>query len=178
VVSEDPCLLDLIELGRLVQARQLSSVEVTEAVLDRIGRFDDQLKSYATLTADLALAQAKQADAEIARGDIRSPVHGVPIAVKDLCCTAGVRTAAGMVIYKDYRPNHDATAVTRLREAGALLLGKLQLTEGAFGAHPCLLRGSLLGDRLLPLHCCTHCYISFPKVDGRTPERHPSAQAA
>jgi amidase len=135
VALDDPCLLDLIEVGRLVQARQLSSVEVTQAVLDRIGRLDGQLKSYATLTADLALAQAKQADAEIARRDIRGPVHGVPIAVKDLCCTEGVRTAAGMAIYNDYRPDHDATVVTRLRGAGALLLGKLQLTEGAFGAH-------------------------------------------
>ena len=73
--------------------------------------------------------------AEIARGTIRGPLHGVPIAVKDLCNTKGIPTAAGMTIHKDYRPEHDATVVTRLREAGAVLLGKLQMTEGAFGVH-------------------------------------------
>jgi amidase len=135
VASEYACLFDLIEIGRCVQARRLSSMEVTQAVLDRISWLDGRLKSYATLMADVALAQAKQADAEIARGAIRGPVHGVPIAVKDLCCTKGIPTAAGMAIYKDFQPDHDATVVKRLREAGAVLLGKLQLTEGAFGAH-------------------------------------------
>ena len=81
------------------------------------------------------MAQAKQADAEIGRGTIRSPLHGVPIAVKDLCHTKGIPTAAGMAIYKDYRPERDATVVTRLREAGAVLLEKLQMTEGAFAQH-------------------------------------------
>jgi len=132
---EDLCYADLVEVGQRVQARRLSSVEVTQAVLDRIARLDGRLKSYATLTADLALAQAKQADAEIGRGTIRSPLHGVPIAVKDLCHTKGIPTAAGMPIHKDYRPERDATVVARLREAGAVLLGKLQMTEGAFAQH-------------------------------------------
>jgi amidase len=126
---DDPCFLDLVEVGRRVQARQLSSVEVTQAVLARIERIDGRLKSYATLSSGLALAEAAQADAEIARGSIRGPLHGVPIAVKDLCHTKGIPTAAGMTIYRDYRPDHDATVVTRLREAGAVLLGKLKLTE-------------------------------------------------
>src|SRR5262249_38654665 len=114
---------------------QLSAVEVTQAVLDRIERLDGRLKSYVTVTGDLALGQAREADAQIARGAIRGALHGVPIAVKDLCHTKGIRTSAGMTIYKDYRPEHDATVVTRLREAGAVLLGKLRMTEGAFGAH-------------------------------------------
>jgi len=135
MASDDLCLLDLVEVGRRIQVGQLSSVEVTQAVLDRIARLDGRLKSYATLTADLALAQAKQADTETARGAIRGPLHGVPIAVKDLCHTKGIPTAAGMTIHKDYRPEHDATVVTRLRDAGAVLLGKLQMTEGAFGQH-------------------------------------------
>jgi amidase len=135
MTSDDLCLLDLVEVGRRVQAGKLSSVEVTKAVLGRIARHDGRLKSYATLTADLALAQANQADTEIARGGIRGPLHGVPIAVKDLCHTKGIPTAAGMTIHKDYHPDHDATVVTRLREAGAVLLGKLQMTEGAYGAH-------------------------------------------
>jgi amidase len=135
MAPNDVCLVDLVEIGRRVQARQLSSVEVTHAVLDRIARHDGRLKSYATLTADLALAQAEQADIDIARGAVRGPLHGVPIAVKDVCHTKGTPTSAGMTIYRDYRPDHDATVVTRLREAGAVLLGKLQMTEGAYGAH-------------------------------------------
>jgi amidase len=127
--------LDLVEVGRRIQARQLSSLDVTQGILDRIAQLDPRFKSYAKLTPDLALAQARQADSEIARGAFRGPLHGVPIAVKDLCYTKGIVTAGGMPIHKDYRPDRDATVVTRLREAGAVLLGKLQLTEGAFGAH-------------------------------------------
>src|SRR5215469_783567 len=135
MTSDELCYLDLVEVGRRVQARQLSSAEVTQAVLDRIARLDPRLKAYATLTPDLALAQAREADREISRGALRGPLHGVPIAVKDLCHTKGIPTAAGMPIHKEYRPDRDATVVTRLRAAGAILLGKLQLTEGAFGAH-------------------------------------------
>ena len=101
MASDDLCFLDLVEIGRRVQARQLSAVEVTQAVLDRIARLDGRLKSYVTLTGDLALAEAGQADAQIARGAIRGPLHGVPIAVKDLCHTKGIPTSAGMTIHKD-----------------------------------------------------------------------------
>lgn len=135
MTSDELCYLDLVEAGRRIQARQLSSLEVTQAMLDRIARFDPRFKCYARPTPELALAQARQADSEIARGTLRGPLQGVPIAVKDLCHTKGIATAAGMPIHKDYRPTRDATVVSRLREAGAVLLGKLQLTEGAFGAH-------------------------------------------
>jgi amidase len=135
MASDDLCLLDLVDVGRRIRLGQLSSVEVTQGVLDRIARLDGRLKSYATLTSDLALVEAKQADIEIARGSIRGPLHGVPIAVKDLCHTKGIATSAGMAIHKHYRPDKDATVVARLRAAGAVLLGKLQLTEGAFGQH-------------------------------------------
>src|SRR5262249_61377466 len=112
-----------------------SSLHVTQALLARIARLDSRLQAYATLSPDLALAQARQADREISRGTLRGPLHGVPIAVKYLCHTKGIPTAAGMPIHKAHRPDRDATVVTRLRAAGAVLLGKLQLTEGAFGAH-------------------------------------------
>ena len=127
--------LDLCEVGRRIQKRQLSSVEVTRALISRIERLDVRLKSYATRTFELAVTQANEADGEIARGKVRGPLHGVPIAVKDLCNTKGIPTAAGMAIHKDYRPDEDATVVARLRDAGAVLLGKLQMTEGAFGQH-------------------------------------------
>ena len=129
----EPCHFDLVEIGPRIQARELSSLTATRAVLDRIGRLDRRF--YATVTAILALSQVEEADAEIARGKMRGPLHGVPIAVKDLCETKGIPTAAGMAVRKDYWPEQDATVVTRLGVAGAVMLGKLQMTEGAFGEH-------------------------------------------
>ncbi|MDO9709907.1 amidase [Paracraurococcus lichenis] len=127
--------LELTEIGRRIHAREISPVEATTAQLERIGALDGRLKSYACLMADQALAQARAAEAAIARGDIRSPLHGVPIAVKDLCWTRDAPTAAGMPIHKEFRPREDATVVRRLEAAGAVILGKLQLTEGAYADH-------------------------------------------
>ncbi len=127
--------LELLEVGQLVQSKALSSVEVTTAQLDRIGQRDGELKSYATVMADQALADARRADAEIGKGDVRGPLHGVPVAVKDLCWTAGVSTAAGMTIYRDFKPPVDGTVVRKLRDAGAVILGKLQMTESAYADH-------------------------------------------
>lgn len=127
--------LELLDVGRQIQSRERSSLEVTQELLERIDRVDPALHSYATLMGEQALADARQADAEIARGQARGPLHGVPLAVKDLLWTAGVPSAHGMTIHKSYKPTEDATAVTRLREAGAVLLGKLQQTEGAFADH-------------------------------------------
>jgi amidase len=125
----------LDDVARQLKARQLSSVDLTRALLDRIGRIDPRLKSFATLTAERALADAAARDAETAAGRSRGALHGVPIAVKDLCNTAGVPTAAGMMIHRNNVPTEDATVVTRLKAQGAVILGKLQMTEGAFGAH-------------------------------------------
>lgn len=127
--------LSLDEVARRLKARTLTSVEATQSLLDRIDRIDPQLRSYATLTADRALAGAARLDAETAAGRQRGRLHGVPIAVKDLCNTAGIATAAGMAIHRANVPAKDATVVTRLKEAGAVILGKLQMTEGAYGAH-------------------------------------------
>ena len=127
--------LDLIELSRRIHAREISPVEATTAQLTRIERLDGSLKSYAHMMAEAALIQARAAEAEIMRGEIRGPIHGVPIAVKDLCWTRGVPTAAGMTIYKDFRPTEDATVVRKFNAAGAIILGKLQLTEGAWAEH-------------------------------------------
>src|ERR1700742_4938199 len=126
---------ELVEIGRLIQKRELSSVAATQSQLDRIAKLDGQLKSYAYVMATSALEQAKAADLEIASGKIRGPLHGVPIAVKDLCWTKDAPTAAGMKIYRDNRPKEDATVVIKLKEAGAVNLGKLQLTEGAYADH-------------------------------------------
>src|SRR5258707_6203403 len=127
--------LSLDELARRRKARTLSSVEATRAILDRIDKIDPKLKSYATLTPERALQDAARLDAETAAGTSRGPLHGVPIAVKDLCSTAGVPTAAGMAIHRRNVPDKDATVVARLKQAGAVILGKLQMTEGAYGLH-------------------------------------------
>lgn len=134
-MSADLHYLSLDEVARRLKARTLTSVDATGAILDRIDRLDPQLKSYATLTRDRALADAAARDAETEAGTSRGPLHGVPIAVKDLCNTAGVATAAGMAIHRANVPGEDATVVARLKARGAVILGKLQMTEGAYGAH-------------------------------------------
>lgn len=134
-MTADLHYLSLDEVARRLKARGLSSVEATEALLDRITRLDPGLHSYATVTAERALAEAAQRDAETASGTSRGALHGVPIAVKDLCETAGVATAGGTAIHRSNVPAKDATVVARLKAAGAVILGKLQMTEGAYGVH-------------------------------------------
>jgi len=125
----------LVDLSVAIRAGAVSPVAVTEAILGRIQDHNGTYLSYATVTADRALARAEQAEREVATGLWRGPLHGVPIAVKDLCDTTFAPTAAGMHIHRDRRPEVNATAVDRLERAGAVILGKLSMTEGAFGAH-------------------------------------------
>ena len=127
--------LDMAEIARLLHSRKLSPVELTQAMLARIERLDGRLRSYALVTPELALAQARDAEAMIMQRRILGPLHGVPIALKDLCFTKGIATAAGMTIHRNFVPGFDGTVVSRLRRAGAVLLGKLQMTEGAFADH-------------------------------------------
>ncbi len=129
--------LSLNEVAQLIESMEVSPVELTRAILDRIDLFDTRLNSYATVMADDALAQAAAAEKDIMAGRYRGPLHGVPIAVKDLCFTAGVPTMGGLLVLRDHIPEFDATVVERLAAAGAVLLGKLNLTEGALGGyHP------------------------------------------
>jgi amidase len=125
----------LVEVGAGIFRREVSPVAVTAALLDRIAAVDPQLHSYTTVTAERALADAARAEAEIAAGRHRGPLHGVPIAIKDICFTKGVPTTFGMAVYKDFVPDFDATVVARLRRAGAVILGMLHLHEGAFAEH-------------------------------------------
>lgn len=123
------------ELAQLVRTHEISPVEVTTALLDRIARLDGSLHSYALVMREQALAQAREAERSLLAGGPLGPLHGVPVAVKDLCWVAGFPTAAGTAIHEKFIPSEDATVVRRLRDAGAILLGKLQLTEGAFATH-------------------------------------------
>lgn len=135
MTAQELCNLDLLEVSQQIRKRKVSSLEVTRAMLDRIERLDGKLRSYATVTPEVALEAAAQADREIAKGKNRGPLHGVPIALKDLFHTKGIATAAGMPMHRNFIPERDATVVRKLKEAGAVLLGKLQMTEGAFSAH-------------------------------------------
>ena len=125
----------IVEVAKLIQSKQLSPVELTQMQLERIQKWDPQLKSYATLMAEQAVDAANQAEAEIMSGHYRGSLHGVPIAIKDLCNTRGVRTMGGAQVKGDHVPDHDATVVQKLADAGAILLGKLNLTEGAMGGY-------------------------------------------
>lgn len=127
--------LELLELTGRIRAKELSPVDATRAQLDRIAALDGGIHAYALVLADDAMAAARQAEAEIGRGEWRGPLHGAPIAVKDLCWLKGEPTAAGSTIHLAFRPAEDATVVRKLREAGAIILGKLQMTEGAYSAH-------------------------------------------
>jgi amidase len=123
------------EVAALLESKQLSPVELTRTMLERIDAVDKTLMSYATVMADSAMMQAQEAEREIASGNYKGWLHGVPVAVKDLCYTTGVRTMGGARVLRDFVPDFDATVVTRLRQAGAVILGKLNLTEGAMGGY-------------------------------------------
>jgi aspartyl-tRNA(Asn)/glutamyl-tRNA(Gln) amidotransferase subunit A len=130
---DDLTRLSIAEAGDLLRRRALSPVELTRAHLDRIQRLDRDLLAYITVLRDEALAAAVAAEQEIARGQYRGPLHGIPIALKDLIMTRGLRTTCGSRILRDWVPDTDATVARRLADAGAILLGKLNMHEFAYG---------------------------------------------
>jgi aspartyl-tRNA(Asn)/glutamyl-tRNA(Gln) amidotransferase subunit A len=122
-----------VEAGRRLAAREITSEQLTRAYLARIERLNPRINAYITVTGEAALAQARALDAELAAGRNRGPLHGIPIALKDNIDTAGVRTTAASAVYADRIPTEDAPVVTKLREAGAVFLGKLNMHEFAYG---------------------------------------------
>ncbi len=129
-----PTGLTIHELGERFRRRELTPSEVTHAYLARIEALDPQVKAYLTITAERPCGQAADADARYKAGAPRGPLDGVPIAVKDVLCTRGIRTTCGSKILERFVPPYDATAVARLGEAGAVLLGKLNMDEFAMGS--------------------------------------------
>ena len=123
------------ELAKLIRNKQVSPVEITQMTLDRIKRLDQELHSYAFVMEEQALNAAKKAETEIQQGQYRGMLHGVPIAVKDLCYTKGIPTKGGLKVLDDFIPEFDATVITKLINAGCIILGKLNLTEGAVGGY-------------------------------------------
>jgi aspartyl-tRNA(Asn)/glutamyl-tRNA(Gln) amidotransferase subunit A len=129
----DVTALSLSDAGDLLQARKVSPVELTTACLARIELLNPALNAFITVTGEQALADARAAESEIARGRRRGPLHGIPIALKDLFDTAGVRTTAGSAVFADRVPPEDAEVVRRLKASGAIMLGKLNMHEFAYG---------------------------------------------
>lgn len=121
------------QFAPLLQRREISPLEITRICLERIEKLNPALNAFITVTADSALAEARRAEAEIGRGEWRGPLHGVPVAIKDLINTAGVRTTAASALNADHIPTEDAEVVRRLREAGAVIVGKNNLHEFAYG---------------------------------------------
>jgi len=125
--------MTIAEAARALRARKSSSVELTRQCLNQIAKLNPVLNAFITVTADSALARAEELDRELAHGVDRGPLHGIPIAHKDLMWTKGVRTTSGSKIFADFVPDRDAPVVQRLAEAGAVMVGKAGLHELAYG---------------------------------------------
>jgi len=130
MIETDLAFAPVTELAQLVRERKVSPVELVRMYLERIDRWDDRLHAYVTVSREAAMQQAKEAEAAVTRGDRLGPLHGMPLAVKDQFLTEGIRTTNGTRTLAAFVPDEDATAVTRLRGAGAILLGKLNMPEG------------------------------------------------
>ena len=125
--------MNLQEIAKALRKRTISSVELVSDSLRRIVALDPKLKAFITVTAELAQSQALQADQELADGRDRGPLHGIPVAVKDVFCTQGIRTTCGSKLFADHIPKHDAAVVERLLAAGAVMVGKTNMHELAYG---------------------------------------------
>ena len=131
--ADNPCFLTIAEAVPHVRAKRLSPLELTRAYLDRIDSLNPRINAFITILHDEALARAGAMEKEIRDGRYRGPLHGIPIAVKDIFATDGHRTTCGSKILKDHVTHYDATAVSRLKQAGAILIGKLTMSEFADG---------------------------------------------
>src|SRR5918995_5582001 len=148
------CFLSATELVRLVRAKELSVREMVESHLARIERFNPEVNAVVTLTAEQAMDQAQAADDALARGEEVGPLVGLPVAHKDLIPTKGVRTTFGSLVYKDFVPDHDALVVDRLKEAGAISLGKTNTPEFGAGSQTF---NEIFGETLNPYDPATTC---------------------
>lgn len=132
-MANESAYLGIAELGPRLARRELGPVELCRALLARCERLEPRLNAFITLDPERILAEARAAEEELARGHVRGPLHGVPIAVKDLCWTKGERTTAGSKVLADFIPDEDASVVRRLRAAGAICFGKTNTPEFAYG---------------------------------------------
>jgi amidase len=148
------CFLTATEIARRVRAKEVSAVEVMEAHLARINRLNKEVNAIVTLLPERAMDGARTADDILARGLPVGPLHGLPVAHKDLVSTKGVRTTYGSLVYKDFVPDHDALIVERLREAGAIALGKTNTPEFGAGSQT---YNEVFGETLNPYDTTKTC---------------------
>src|SRR5574342_1282971 len=127
--------MSISQVGFLIRTGFVSCVDVTKEILQRIDKYDAKLRAYVTVTADSAMKAASLAQKELDNGRDRGPLHGIPIALKDLIETQSIKTSAGSAVLADYVPHKDATVVARLKQAGAFILGKTTTFEVAYGVH-------------------------------------------
>ena len=130
----DPTDLSIADAYPLIRAGRLSPVDLVDAYVERIRRLDGRLNAFVTVTEERAVARARELETELKQGTWRGPLHGIPVALKDNIDTAGVLTTAASAVFADRIPDEDAEVVTRLTEAGAIILGKLNMHEFAYGA--------------------------------------------
>jgi len=132
-IKSDICAMSGAEQARLIRSKQASPTEVLDAVLERIGKLEPKLHAFCTLTEDVARADAKRAEDAIMRGEQLGALHGVPISIKDLICTKGIRTMSGSKAYENFIPEEDDIVVERVKAAGAVMLGKTNVAELGYG---------------------------------------------
>ncbi len=125
--------LDIATLSKKLRSKEISPKDIVTPLLKRIDALNPVLNAFITVTAEEALVQAEQAEAEIAAGQYRGPLHGIPVGLKDLIYTKGIKTTMGSAIYKDFIPDADASVVRKLKQAGAIVIGKLNTHEFAYG---------------------------------------------
>lgn len=156
MIDEAVLYLTVVELSERIRTRQLSPLELTQAYLDRSRKYGPKLNAYATLTPELALQQAQQAEDEIKAGRYRGPLHGIPYAAKDLLAVKGYPTTWGAKPYVNQRFDHDATVIRKLNDAGAVLLGKAAMIELAGGMGYRFASASATGETKNPWN--TNCW--------------------
>lgn len=132
-VTENILSWDIQRVSRLIKTKEVSPVEITKQMLERIDSVDPKLNSFITVASDQAVEQAKMAEKDILTGDYKGPLHGIPIGLKDIIFTKGLRTTMGSEIYEDYVPDHSATVVNKLEQSGAIIIGKLNTHQFAYG---------------------------------------------
>jgi aspartyl-tRNA(Asn)/glutamyl-tRNA(Gln) amidotransferase subunit A len=159
--------LTIADISPRIRSGELSPVQLTDLYLDRIARLNPKIHAYTTVLADSAKAEAKTAEQEIRSGKYRSPLHGIPISLKDNIATIGVCTTGGTKILADWKPDFDATVVAKLKEAGAITLGKTNMHEWALG-----------GTTINPFFGITHNPWDLGRVPGGSSGGAAAAVAA
>ena len=145
--KEDLCYMSAVEMGTKIKTQELSSLEITEAIIERIEKVNPLINAFCTPTFEIARDMAKKADEMVRKGEEIGPLHGIPTSIKDLMQTKGIKTTYGSILYKDFIPEIDDVAVQRLKSAGCVILGKTNTPD--FG-HIALTINKLFGETKNP----------------------------